>query len=333
MTRYLVLALGVALALPACRPSPTTQSPQASGYVEATDVQIAAKGPGRILTVAVREGDRVEAGQTLVTLSAEDLDRQEQRLGAERAQAVAQLRLVQAGARSEDVAQAAATVAAVQADWRAAVEERDAAIADAARFRRLADDRAGSLKASDDAAARQRVAEARVQAVADRVTAAQAQLARVRAGARDEEVAAAAARVAVLDTHLRTLQAERGDLVLTAPAAGVVTARTAEPGEVVAPRVPLVTLVDLDHAWVTAYVEEPRIGEVILGAPARVTTDGGAVLDGRVAFVSPRAEFTPRNVQTAAERARLVYRVRITVDNRAGTLKPGMPVTVAWGPQ
>jgi HlyD family secretion protein len=301
--------------------------------VEATDIQVASKLPGRVVAVRVREGDRVEPEQPLVALSSEDLDRQQQRIEAERAQAQAQLRLVRAAARPEDVAQAEAAVAAAQGDLRAVVEERDAAAADAVRFRRLADDRAGSVKASDDATARQRVAEARVQAVADRVTVAKAQLARVQAGARAEEVAAAAARVSVLDAQLAILKAERTDLIMTAPAAGIVTARSVEPGEIVAPRVPLVTLVDLDHAWVTAYVEEPRIGDVKLGSAARVTTDGGAALDGTVAFVSPRAEFTPRNVQTAAERARLVYRVRVTVDNRAGTLKPGMPVTVTWGPQ
>lgn len=333
MTRFLLIPMVLSLAVVGCRQSPETPPAQASGYVEATDIEIASKVPGRVLSVAAREGERVDAGTVVITLSDEDLDRQQARLEAERAHAQAQLRLVRAGARVEDVAQAEAQLAAAQAEWRAAVEEREAAVSDATRFRRLADDRAGSVKASDDAAARARVAAARVDAVGDRVKVAEAQLQRVRAGARAEEVAAAAARVAVVETQLRTLQTERADLVLTAPASGVVTSRPIEPGEVVAPRVPLMTLVDLDHAWVTAYVEEPRIGEITIGSAARVVTDGGTTLEGRIAFIASRAEFTPRNVQTMAERARLVYRVRVTVDNRAGTLKPGMPVTVSWGPQ
>ena len=333
MTRFLLIPMVLSLAVVGCRQSPETPLSQASGYVEATDIEIASKVPGRVLSVAAREGERVDAGTAVITLSGEDLDRQQARLEAERAHAQAQLRLVRAGARVEDVAQAEAQLAAAQAEWRAAVEEREAAVSDATRFRRLADDRAGSVKASDDAAARARVAAARVDAVGDRVKVAEAQLQRVRAGARAEEVAAAAARVAVVETQLRTLQTERADLVLTAPASGVVTSRPIEPGEVVAPRVPLMTLVDLDHAWVTAYVEEPRIGEITIGSTARVVTDGGTTLEGRIAFIASRAEFTPRNVQTMAERARLVYRVRVTVDNRAGILKPGMPVTVSWGPQ
>jgi HlyD family secretion protein len=87
-------------------------------------------------------------------------------------------------------------------------------------------------------------------------------------------------------------------------------------------------IIDLDHAWANAYVEERAIGDVKLDQAAVVITDGGQRLNGRVTFISPRAEFTPRNVQTADERAKLVYRVKVSVDNREGILKPGMPVEV-----
>jgi HlyD family secretion protein len=79
------------------------------------------------------------------------------------------------------------------------------------------------------------------------------------------------------------------------------------------------------------YVEEPLVPRVRIDQPATVITDAGDRLEGRVAFVSPKAEFTPRNVQTADERAKLVYRVKVTVDNRRGILKPGMPVEVDLG--
>ncbi|MEA2180301.1 MAG: rane fusion protein YbhG, partial [Solirubrobacteraceae bacterium] len=84
---------------------------------------------------------------------------------------------------------------------------------------------------------------------------------------------------------------------------------------------------DLDHAWANLFVPEPMIPRVKLGQAATVFTDaGGPGIAGQVTYVSPRAEFTPRNVQTADERTRLVYRIKVTVDNRAGVLKPGMPV-------
>jgi HlyD family secretion protein len=87
-------------------------------------------------------------------------------------------------------------------------------------------------------------------------------------------------------------------------------------------------MIDLDRAWANAYVEEPIVPGLRLNQEVTVVTDGGDRLPGTIAFISPRAEFTPRNVQTADERARLVYRVKVTVDNRAGVLKPGMPVEV-----
>jgi HlyD family secretion protein len=99
-------------------------------------------------------------------------------------------------------------------------------------------------------------------------------------------------------------------------------------GEIVAPRSPLVVLTDLDHAWANAFVPEPAVPRIKLGQAATVHTDAGQMLPGTVTFVSPRAEFTPRNVQTAEERSRLVYRIKVSVDNSAGILKQGMPVDV-----
>jgi HlyD family secretion protein len=89
--------------------------------------------------------------------------------------------------------------------------------------------------------------------------------------------------------------------------------------------------VDLDRAWASVYIQEPLVPRVRLDQPATVLTDAGDRLEGRVSFISSRAEFTPRNVQTPDERAKLVYRLKVTVDNRKGILKPGMPVEVDLG--
>jgi HlyD family secretion protein len=105
-----------------------------------------------------------------------------------------------------------------------------------------------------------------------------------------------------------------------------VTTKLVDQGEIAAPRLPLVVVTDLDHAWANVYVDEPLVPRLTLGQPATLVTDAGQRLEGTVTFVSPKAEFTPRNVQTAAERAKLVYRLKVTVDNRQGVLKSGMPV-------
>jgi HlyD family secretion protein len=90
-------------------------------------------------------------------------------------------------------------------------------------------------------------------------------------------------------------------------------------------------IVDLDHAWANVYVPETMVPSIKIDGAVTLQTDAGDQLAGKVAYVSPQAEFTPRNVQTANERAKLVYRVKVLVDNQKGVLKPGMAVTAAFG--
>ena len=97
-------------------------------------------------------------------------------------------------------------------------------------------------------------------------------------------------------------------------------------GEMAAPRAAIAVITDLDHAWANVYVDEPVVPRLRLGQKVVLVTDAGQRLDGAITFISPKAEFTPRNVQTAEERSKLVYRIKITADNREGVLKPGMPV-------
>ncbi len=307
--------------------SPTS----ASGYVEATDVRVAAKVAGRVATVAVHEGQRVAAGEVLVTLATTDTDLAITRASAERAQAVAQLRLLQAGSRSEDIRQAEAQAAAAESDKGATDAELAAARADEVRFEQLIAANSGSRKQRDDAVARRQTAEARQRAAIDRSRAAAAQVARLRSGARPEELDAAKARVAATDAAIATLENDRKEAVILSPSAGTVTSRLVEPGELATPRSPLIVIVDLDHAWANVYVGEPLVPSLRVDATVSLKTDAGDTLPGRIAFISPQAEFTPRNVQTSDERAKLVYRVKVLVDNSKGILKPGMSVTADFG--
>jgi HlyD family secretion protein len=96
----------------------------------------------------------------------------------------------------------------------------------------------------------------------------------------------------------------------------------------IAPRSPVAAITDIDHAWANVYVDEPVVPRLRLGQPITLITDAAQRLQGSVTFISPKAEFTPRNVQTAEERSRLVYRIKVSVDNSGGILKQGMPVDV-----
>jgi len=306
---------------------------RASGYVEATEVRVAPQVGGRLTEVAVAEGDRIAAGALIARIDTTDIDLAIRRAEAERDQAVAALRLLQAGARAEDVRQARAQAESAQAEVQAAESELKSANEDLQRFEALLQSNAGSRKQRDDAATRRDVAAARVNAARERTRAATEAVARLRAGARPEEITGARARVSATDAQLAVLQKNRADAVLTSPVAGIVTAKLANAGEMVAPRAPVVAITDLDHAWANVYVDEPVVPRLKLGQPVILVTDAGHRLQGRVTFISPKAEFTPRNVQTSAERSKLVYRIKVSVDNREGVLKPGMPVEAEMPPQ
>ncbi|HUW35790.1 MAG TPA: efflux RND transporter periplasmic adaptor subunit [Rhodocyclaceae bacterium] len=135
------------------------------------------------------------------------------------------------------------------------------------------------------------------------------------AGVRAGEAAVALARIV------------RGYATLYAPFDGVITVRQAEIGEVVVPGTPVLSIADLDHVWLRAYVNETDLGRLPLGSEAVVTTDSypGKRYRGRVSFIASQAEFTPKSVETHAERVTLVYRIKIDIDNAGHELVPGMP--------
>jgi len=299
---------------------------RASGYVEATDVRVAPQVGGRLIEVAVSEGDRVATGALVARLDTADAELALRRAEADRDQAIAALKLLEAGARAEDIRQARAQESSAQAEVVGAQSELDAANADLRRFDALLQSNAGSRKQRDDAATKRDVAMARVNSARERARAATEAVARLRAGARPEEIAGGRARVAAADAQIAALKKNIADAVLTSPVAGIVTAKLVDAGETVAPRTPVVAITDLDHAWANVYVDEPVVPRLKLGQPVTLVTDAGQRLQGSITFISSKAEFTPRNVQTAAERSKLVYRIKVSADNRDGVLKPGMPV-------
>lgn len=297
-----------------------------SGQVEAVEVQVAPDVGGRIVEIPINEGDRLKQGDIVARLDTRDIDLAIRRAQAERSQAEAQLRLLQAGSRSEDVRQAEAQSAAAAADVSSAEVDLAAAEADLQRFERLLQSNSGSQKQRDDAAARRDIARDRVASARARERAAREGVARLQSGARPQEIDAARARVQGADAQIATLEKQKDDATVRAPIAGVVTERILDPGEMAAPRAPVAVMTDLDHAWAEVFVDEPQVPRMALGQEATVITDAGDRLPGKVTFISSKAEFTPRNVQTAEDRSKLVYRVKVSVDNTKGVLKQGMPV-------
>jgi HlyD family secretion protein len=283
----------------------------ASGHVEATEVLVSSKVAGTVETLAVDEGDAVTEGQELARLDTTDTELALQAARAERALADADLRLRVAGTREEEIKEAEAQVTRAEADL-------DGAEKDLARMQGLLDAGSGTTKARDDAGTRSDVAAASL-------TAARERLRRLQAGARAEEIDAARARLKAAEARIDQLEQQLKDAVVTSPVAGVVTEKLTEQGELAARGTGLVVVTDLANAWLNAYISEPNLGRIRLGQAAEVVTDGGETRAGRVSFVASRAEFTPKNAQTQDERVKLVYRIKIAVDNADGLFKPGMP--------
>jgi HlyD family secretion protein len=146
-------------------------------------------------------------------------------------------------------------------------------------------------------------------------------------GSRKEDIAIARANLAQANANLGLSRINETYTTLRAPSTGVITVRQAELGEVVSPGSPVITLADLDHIWLRAYIAETDLGKIHWGQEAAITTDTypGKQYHGRISFISPDAEFTPKSVQTYTERVTLVYRIKIDIDNPNHELKPGMP--------
>ncbi len=290
---------------------------EASGTVEVTESDLGFTLPGRIESIAVREGDAVTEGEVLARLDAADLVARRAAAGAQVDAARAVLAEMEAGGRPEDVAQGRAAM-------RAAERRLEDARRDLERARRLHEGGAISREALDKAETGYAVADAALDQAREK-------LAAVTAGPRSERIAAQRASVEAAEAAGREVDARLAQATVTAPFTGRVTLRHREPGETVQPGQPVLTVMDPGDRWVQIYVPEDRIGTVSIGQRAVITSDSYPDREhhGEVAYIAGEAEFTPRNVQTREERVKLVYAVRVRVlDDPDMVLKPGVPADV-----
>lgn len=268
------------------------------GRIEGTEVTVGSKVPGRLATLAVGEGDRVEPGALIAEVSAEEID----------------ARLAQANGRL-----LAAEKQVKQVTARLSTLEHHAVKAqtDHRRYQALLQEGAVSTQQLDQSENAVRAAEGELAAARELLAAARAEATAARA-ARDEAQATA--------TETR----------ITAPVAGTVITKAAEAGELVFPGKPLVVLVDLTRPYLRVYLPERDIGKVKLGDPARVYVDSfpGRPFEATVTEVANKAEFTPKDVHMPDERVTLVYSVKLEIKNPEGILKPGMPADalIRWKP-
>jgi len=303
----------VLLAFLSCSGNGAKDVISASGTIEAIEVNVASKVAGELEERTVDEGARVRAGDKLAEIDHATLEIQLRQADAGVDLAQAQLVLLRNGARQEDIQQAEAALQ--QAEASLTVAENDAL-----RMRELVKTGSVTPKQREDAEARLTVAHAQRSAAAE-------VLKKTRTLARPEEIQAAEARLAQAQAAVDLLKKTIADCTITAPVGGLVTHKAVEAGELVSQGATIVTISELDSVYVMIYVTEKELGRVRLGDAADIKIDAfpDKVFSGKVTYISSEAEFTPKNVQTKEDRVKLVFGVKVEIENREGLLKPGLP--------
>ena len=284
-----------------------------SGNIEAHESLVGFKVPGRIIDLPIEEGQWVDPGALLARLDDADYKQKVRIDEAGVRVRESNLALVLAGTRKQELKASQQTMLDAQADL---------------QQKQLDYDRAQRLFSKDEVSAQDRdLAETALKRAKATFESTQQRYNEALEGSRKEDIAISRANVKEAHADLGLSRVNLSYTILRAPDAGVITVRQAELGEVVAPGTPVVTLADLDHIWLRAYIAETDLGRIRWGQGASITTDTypGKKYHGRISFIASNAEFTPKSVQTYKERVTLVYRIKIDIDNPNHELKPGMP--------
>ena len=285
------------------------------GNVDIREVQLAFRQSGRVAQMHFDEGDHVETGARIAVLDAQPFEEALAAADASVDVSRAELDKLHRGLRPQEIAQTQEALNQVLAVAREAERNFD-------RQSQLLTSGATSQKAADAARA------ARDQAVAS-VNSARAAHSQAMEGFRKEDIAAGQARLAAAQAARAQAATALADTVLLAPSTGTVIARVREPGSMVVSQSPIYSLSLDAPVYVRAYVSEPDLGRIAPGMQVQVRRDSSdKVYQGQIGFISPRAEFTPKTVETTDLRTDLVYRLRIVVTNADAALRQGMPVTI-----
>ena len=286
------------------------------GNVDIREVNLGFRVSGRVAEVLRDEGDAVKTGDIVARLDDEPYRREVDEARGQVASLRAHLQLLEAGNRPQEIAQA-----------RALVREREVTAANAERtYKRqqeLLGSKAVSIQERDEAEATYHESEARLHSARE-------QLNLLEAGFRSEDIAKAKADLARAEATLASTELRVQDTVLKAPSDGVVLTRAQEPGAILQPGTTVLTVSLKQPVWVRAYINEPDLGRIHPGMKVQVYTDShpSTPYSGQIGYISPRAEFTPKNVETSELRTSLVYRLRVVVNSPDDGLRQGMPVTV-----
>ena len=310
---YLIMLSFISLLYSGCSNDNNKNSIEATGTIETVDVVLSSKTNGEIKELRINEGERVRQGDTVMTIDTETLQLQlkQQESGAEMSRA--QLDLLRNGARKEDIALAESSLNQAQVNY-------DQAKTDLDRLKKLYQTQTITKKQYDDAVSHFNL-------MNDQLSSAKENYAKMKNYARPEEIKQAEAKLNQSIASAGLIKKNINDSYIISPLNGIVVKKYFEVGETVSPMSSLVKISDLSNVELYIYVTELELGKIKLGQKAEVSVDAfkDKKFEGRVTYISPEAEFTPKNIQTKDERTKLVFAIKIELPNPNFELKSGMP--------
>lgn len=291
---------------------------QASGTIEATTIELNTRNSGTIYRLPVEEGQFIKAGQLVAELSREDLLAQREKAAMTLKFYEAQLKDLQSGARSQEIAEAKISVESAR-------DALDQAETNLTRSLQLKD--SGALSSEN----LEKVQLARDNA-ARQLDIANSKLSLLQEGSRAQTIAAAAANVESSRAALKAAESAVSDLQVYSPHAGTIISKNFETGEFVPATATLVSLADLSDLWIKVYIPTDDLPRIKLNQQVKITVSGSnREYQGRIINIANKGEYTPKMIQTQKERANVVFAVKIKLDYKGGELKPGMPADVVFG--
>ncbi len=285
----------------------------ASGNIEATNIIVSSQVAGKVMQILKDEGAKLNKGDTVIIIDPEMYELKLQEALAAKEYAEAQFSLLKKGARSEDISQAEDNLKQAEISFELTEKDKE-------RMENLYQSQTITKKQYDDAIANYEINLARLNAAREN-------LQKIKNLSRPEEITQAEASLNRAIANVNLLKKNLKDCYVTSPSSGFITKKFVETGETAGMMSSLFQVADLSSVEIVIYIRETELGKVKLGQKAEISIDTypDKIYEGEVIYISPEAEFTPKNIQTQEERTKLVFAVKIKIENPNFELKDGMP--------
>lgn len=311
--KLLFFLFGTSLTLISCGGGNDKNKIEASGNIEATDVIVSAQAGGKVLSILFEEGQKVKSGDTVLVIDPSTYQLKLQEALSSLAASEAQFQLLKIGARKEDIKQAEEFAKQAEVNFNSAKEDKE-------RFENLYQSKSITKKQLDDVVARYEITLAQFNSAKEN-------LLKLKNLARPEELKQAEANISRLKANVDLLKKNLNDCFVVSPINGFIVKKFIESGETAGLMTSLFKVSDLSVVDLIIYISETELGKVRLEqtVDVKVDTYPDKIYKGKIIYISPEAEFTPKNIQTKEERTKLVFAVKVRIENPNYELKTGMP--------